>query len=295
MTTQPPIQIPEPAPLADHLERLVRPANPQRPLRRHVHLLVLEGAFSGVMVNLVTGVLLIKFALELNASPFELGLLAAIPFLCQFVQVPAIMLLGVLPYRKMVTLMGGVVYRLSLLGMAALPLLGDPVRALHWLLVVVLIREIGLGWGSGPWFGWVRELVPSRLIGRAYGERLKIYTLTGTVTALAGGILLDYMEVIRPSLVDYLFAGYFLFAGVAGIFSFALLMRLPEVKLPQISPWRLLEQIYEPLTDTNFRKMLIFLTALLFAVNIAVPFFPVYMLSSLHIKASYVTALWALG
>ncbi len=263
--------------------------------RRIVKFLVIDGIFAGTMMNIVTGVLLIKFALELGATAATIGLLAAIPFLAQFMQVPSVVLLSYFPYRKMMVLIGAVVYRLSLGWMVYIPFISDKEVAISALIAAVLMRELGLGWGAGPWYSWVSVLVPERIMGRAYGARLRTYTMAGTVAALLAGFLLDSQGVAGTDKVLPVFSLFFLTALMAGMVSLFVLVKLPERILEKQSAMSMLKQIRDPFFDLNFRRLLAVMLVLLFSVNIVVPFFPYYMFTSLEISTSYVIALWALN
>lgn len=269
------------------------------PSNRHerrliVERFVLDGIFSGVMVNIVTGVILIKFALVLNASPFMIGLLAAIPFFALFMQIPAVLLLGRVPYRKFVSLSGGFVYRIGVGAMVFIPFIEDKQMALNVLIGVVLVREMGLGWSTGPWYSWVNALVNERVMGRAYGSRLRVYTIVGTLVALAAGLIIDYAAEQGTDMVMLVFSLFFLGAFVSGVVSFFILLRLPERLLPHQPLSRMTQQLMLPFKDKNFLNLLIFMMVLLFAMNIAVPFFPYYMFESLGISATFVVFLWAI-
>lgn len=255
---------------------------------------VLEGFFSGVMVNLVTGVLLIKFALALHATPFQIGLLAAIPFFALFMQIPSVLLLARIPYRKRISLIGGAVYRIGLGTMIFIPFIEDKTLALQTLIIVVLLREMGLGWSTGPWYSWVNAFVNERVMGRAYGSRLRVYTVAGTLAALGAGLIIDYAAEADQGFVLPAFSIFFMLAFVMSLFSFFILLRLPERLLPHQPVKNMVQQMHLPFKDKNFRKLLFFMLALLFSVNIAVPFFPYYMFESLDISASFVVFLWAL-
>jgi len=47
-----------------------------------------DGYISQIMVNLTTGPVLVSFVLRFGASIFIIGLLGAIPTLCNFFQIP---------------------------------------------------------------------------------------------------------------------------------------------------------------------------------------------------------------
>jgi MFS family permease len=273
-------------------DAILTPPQPQKRVRQALNRLIIEGAFSGIMVNLASGVLLIKLALELGASPFYIGLLAAFPFVGQIMQLPAIFVVSRVRKRRLVMLWGSTVYRLSLGAMAFVPWIEDKTQALHMLVLCVLLRELGGGWGSGPWNGLVRDLIPERLLGRLFGNRLNLFTMLGTIAALVAAVVLDIAgkEWLLP-----LISGYLAVAFVMGLFSWWQLYKLPEAEIGMTATHGIVKQLIEPLQDTNFRRLIAFMLSLLFAVNLAVPFFPVYMLESLALPVGYVTAFWALG
>ena len=262
--------------------------------RRIVELLAYEGFYTGVMVHIVTGVLLVKFALELGAGPFIIGLLAAIPFLAQFMQIPAVLILALTQKKKTVVLAGAAIYRLALAVMVFIPLIHDKALAIKILILTVLVRELGLGWMAGAWYSWVSALVPERFANQARNNRLRLYTTGGTAAALAAGLALDGMDMLNDNWLLPLFSLVFFFAFAAGMGSFMTLTELPERLLPKQKPLDMVRDVTDPFKDINFRKLMVFMFALLFAVNLAVPFFPYYMLTSLKISASYIIALWAL-
>jgi hypothetical protein len=62
--------------------------------------LVKDAAWASMVGALYGGVILVGFALELGATPWHIGLLAAIPFLAQLAQLPAIALIERLRERR---------------------------------------------------------------------------------------------------------------------------------------------------------------------------------------------------
>ena len=266
-----------------------------REMRRMFSRFILECVFGGVMTNLVSGVFLIKLALEWGASPFHIGLLASLPFLGQLLQVPSVMLVGIFGTRKVFSCLGSLVHRLAIAGMAVVPWIGDPAKAMMWLIVLIAVREMGLGWAAGAWYGWMRDLVPPQLTGRLFGRRLNVFTLAGTLAALAGGLLLDRMEALNQGWVLPTLSAYFALAALCGVVSLWIWVTTPDAPLERASARSMLQQLWEPLTDANFRRINALLLALLFAVNIAVPFFPAFMLKTMGMPAGYVIGIWAFG
>jgi MFS family permease len=268
---------------------------PTRAVERAMYLTVMEAFFAGIMMNLVTGVLLVKVALELGASSFEIGILAAFPFITQLAQIPSIYLVGKVRKRKLVTLMGSVTYRLALFGLIFVPWLENKELSLMCLIGLVFMQNLGGGFSTGPWNGWMRDLIPQRLLGRVFGKRMNWYTLTGTIAAIIAAIVLDIMTGKDGAYTMPTISAFFTIAFIMSLISFSYLVRMKEAPirmLPEHSMW---QEFLAPLKDPNFRRLITFLLAILFAMNLAVPFFPVYMLDTLQLPVSYVTGLWALG
>src|SRR5262245_25931777 len=83
----------QPTPPADAAEP---PARRSRALR----LVLIDGLASEAMGTLTTGILLVGFALELGASNLAIGVLAAVPFFVQLIQLPAVALVERLRDRR---------------------------------------------------------------------------------------------------------------------------------------------------------------------------------------------------
>ena len=74
----------------------VTPADVERGKRA----LVKDAAWASMVGALYGGVILVGFALELGATPWHIGLLPALPFLAQLVQLPTILLIERLRERR---------------------------------------------------------------------------------------------------------------------------------------------------------------------------------------------------
>ena len=85
--------------------------------------LVRDAAWATTAGSLYGGVILVGFALELGASAFIIGLLAAIPFLAQLAQAAAIPLVERVRQRRKITLVSVTVARTLILGLALIPFL----------------------------------------------------------------------------------------------------------------------------------------------------------------------------
>src|SRR5688572_19546487 len=94
-------------------------------LARGKRAMVQDAAWATLVGALYGGVILVGFALELGATPFVIGLLAAIPLLAQLAQLPAIVAIERLRERRRIAVMVVWAARLIILSLALLPWLAD--------------------------------------------------------------------------------------------------------------------------------------------------------------------------
>jgi len=102
-----------------------------------------------------------------GASNFHIGLLAAIPFLAQFFQFPAVYLVERVRARRGIVIAFSGASRLFWLLIAAIPLLfAAYTGAGLYVVIVALILFAGLGAVSGTsWNSWMRDLIPEKILG----------------------------------------------------------------------------------------------------------------------------------
>jgi len=79
---------------------------------------------------------------------------------------------------------------------------------------------------------------------------------------------------------------------ITGLASARVVARMPEPMMPppagRLDLWQLLRQ---PLADVNFGRLLVFVASWQFAINLATPFFTVFMVRQLHFNISFVLLL----
>jgi MFS family permease len=114
------------------------------------------------------------------------------------------------------------------------------------------------------------------------------------VLSIGLALLLDYVKKYFPHAEKMTYALMFLAAGISGIIGAFILAGTPEPQssLTTVHFFKLLRQ---PLADRNFSRLLIFNSAWAFALNIATPFFTVYMIKAMGLPLSYVVALSVVG
>ncbi len=251
--------------------------------------LVMDAAWASTVGALSGGVVLVGFALELGASPFAIGLLAAIPLLAQAAQIPAIALVERLRQRRKITVIGATAARMLILAMALLPLIADPHDRLTALLCMQLaISALGATAGCAL-NSWLHQLLANREIGTLFARRLFWSTVLGAVGALAAGQLIDYSP-FGDRLLAYALS--FALAGVAGFIGVLHLARVPEPAMHGAVPTATIASMLRaPFRDAGFRSVIAFMASWNIASNIAAPFVTVYLLSQLGYGIGTVTIL----
>jgi MFS family permease len=257
---------------------------------RGLRLLVLEAAFSGGAAALTTGVILTAFALHLGASNVMVGVLASAPFLSQLLQLPAIMLVERLRTRKRIAVYTSVIGRLMLGVMAATAFFAG--AASLWVFLAAQFILCGLGAiGSCAWNAWLRDLAPESRLGQVFSRRTLWLTGISLVLGLTAAFALR-LTAERSSARDLIFAAMFAVGCVTGLISARVVTEMPEPAMPPAGgPIRLGALLRQPFGDRNFSRLLVFVGSWQFAVNLATPFFTVFIVRQLRFDVSFVMVL----
>ena len=257
---------------------------------RASRLLVADGVCATGMGALAGGPFLAAFALALGASNYEIGMLVTIALLSQLMQLPGLVLTSYFPKRRaIVTILAGA-SRLLWLFIILIPLLfvnRGITFLLQWFLVSALV-----GAAAGPaWNSLLRDIVPRDNFGRVFAQRMAMGTALALGLTLGGGWFVDRWKAASPDTALYAYSCLFAIGLGLGLVATFIVSRLPEPTMKKSAESSLLDLVVDPLKDGNFRKLLVFLAFWSFAVNMAGPFFVIYMLQRIGISLSLVTML----
>lgn len=242
------------------------------------------------MGALAGGPFLAAFALAIGASNYEIGMLATIALLSQLMQLPGLVLINYFPKRRaFVTVLAGA-SRLLWLFIILIPLLfvnRGMAFLLQWYLVSALV-----GAAAGPaWNSLLRDIVPKDSFGRVFAQRMTMGTALALGLTLGGGWFVDHWKAAWPDTALYAYSVLFAIGLGLGLIATFAVSRLPEPTMKIDSKVSLLDLVTDPIKDANFRRLLVFLAFWSFAVNMAGPFFVIYMLQRIGISFSLVTLL----
>ncbi len=264
-------------------------------------MLTWEGVVSMGFTSVTTGGFLAAFALALGANNFQIGMLGAIPFLAQPLQIPTILLVEKLRHRKATTVIAWLMSHLLWFPIALIPLLTRfrNFDAVPMLLVLMAMRGMLNAVTNCSWSSWIRDLVPQAILGRYFSRRLALATAVAIAFGLGAAFFIDWWRgnvTVQEPVLAYTYILIFgaLFLGLASpvFMSFMPEPLMPTPTRPQPSLW---QATITPLKDRNFKQLMSFLLYWNFASNLAIPFFTVYMLQRLGLPLTTVIALSVLS
>lgn len=253
-------------------------------IERGLQAVIQDGLAYQVMLVLTEGVFLVAFALQLGASNFYIGLLAAIAPLANLFQLPAVPLVERIRNRRLICVVSAGLSRLTWLLIALLPFMPDARIGLGLLLGAKLLNGIFGAIAGSSWLSWMHDLVPKDRLGAFFSRRMTLASAVGMAVSLALGFYLDFWKHRFPAWELYGYSIIFLLAVAAGLTGVAFQLRTPEPRMEPpagpVPPWW--HSLLKPLQDANFRRLIFFSGSWSFAANLAAPFLMVYMLRELQ-------------
>ncbi len=254
----------------------------RRITRAALRISTIEGAWAIVHFVPTSGFFFTWFALLLGANDLQLGILSAIPALCQVFQLAGAYLVEKTGHRKPIVRWFSVVSRTFWLPIALVPFVCDT-HAVQIFIGLYLLSSIAMNFAAAGWTAWMSALVPPAIRGRYFGERNRIGGLISILVLLAAGILMDRFRFMGWERVGYLTIQFV--AVAAGLVCFYLIGKQPDPgyaaeKLPPLGDYLL-----RPMRDRNFRNLILFSLYWTFAVGVASPFFNAHL--DKYMKWSY--------
>ncbi len=258
-------------------------------LRRGLRAFQGDGVCSQVRDSLLSGPLLVGYALLLGASNAGVGILSALGPATQVLQLPTVALIERWRARKAICWWAACFARVTWLGVLVLPWAFSPAARPPALFGLLLLAS-ALGTVSGAaWNPWIRDFLPEDTRNRAFARRMAIATGIGAALSLLAALAVDELGVRLDSPAG----GYVIVLGAgaaAALLGLVFLGRIPEPTMPPAThrPWA--DIVRAPLRHREFRALIMFLAIWTLAVNLSTPFFTVYLLRRLQLPMSAVIA-----
>lgn len=234
------------------------------------------------------------FALLLQATPFQVGLLSALPQLVgTWAQILSAKILAHVPRSRLLILTATRGQAASWLLLLLLPLSFPAIGP--WLLIVCELLYMAITQAGIPALSrLLTDLVPADQRGTYFARQARVMSVVSFCAIGGAGLTLHWAKVW-----DLPWAGFvviFLVAAAARATSAGLLARIDEAALPTTreSEFRLLAFLHRE-RSADFKQFLLFSGLMYFSVMIAGPFFVIYLLRDLHLSYLQYSAWLAAG
>lgn len=242
-----------------------------------------DGFCAFIMIGL-TQDYVTPYALALKANVKQIGLLSSLPNLCaSLVQLKSADITERLASRKRLILISVFLQAFVILPIILIPYIFK--NSQPAVLIFLAMLFIGLGAVSlGPWASLMSDYIPPNRRGQYFGWRNKRLGFVGIMCSLCAGLILQVYK-------NNILFGFWLIltlAMCARFVSWYFLTKMYEPKFRHdhtsyFSFWDFLKRARE----SNFAKFVFFVAGFNFCVNLAAPFFAVFMLRDLQF--SYLT------
>jgi MFS family permease len=225
---------------------------------------------------------------------FQIGLLAAMPFLVTVFQLPVSYLMGRNGRRKEFWFWGATAARMMwvpVIMIALVPASMIPSKTAI-VLILILFSHICISISHVAWLSLMSDLVPDALRGRFFGTRNMLCGAVGLVAMLVFGRALDFANAQGGGLAPLGFGVTFATAVLFGAISLYFLRRIadPHAAGGEVSP-SLGADMLSPVRESNFRRFLLYGFFWSFSVHFASPFLTLYFLTNLKFSYGFVAAL----
>jgi MFS family permease len=249
--------------------------------RKWLRIATVEGGFATVFITFTGGAFITGLALMLGANDFDIGLLAAIPFLSQVAQVVSAYMVDRTGQRKRIAVVASAVARQMWWLVLPALLLPESWR-LEMVLLVVVFSNLAIMIATPAWLSWMADLIPAKIRGRYFGFRSAVIAFVTVAATIVGGIVLDQFKLVGLEPVGFaiiIVAGC-LFALAAVL----LLNKLPDKPAQTIKTEVKWNHFLEPLSVKPFRYLLAVYFVWNFAIGISAAFFAAHMLTNLKMS-----------
>lgn len=246
-----------------------------------------DGLFSSASDN-ITVTYLGLYILALGATRTQIGLMSSLSSLAAaLILLPGALMVERFGHRKQITLFfGGGIGRLLILVLAVLPFLFGGPALIITAIALSILRDINSNVAFPAWVSVTGEIIPMEGRGRFFGSRNFIMGIAGMITIFLVGELIT--RVGSPNGYQIALGLAFLF-GIGSTFSFGRI-RDPRGTAPIPVPGAFkIKTVWNDIKGHPvFISLILTMVVWNFSLNIAGPFFNIYMVQNLKFSAALV-------
>ncbi|MCX8065876.1 MAG: MFS transporter [Candidatus Hydrogenedentes bacterium] len=264
-------------------------------INKNKTLFILDAGLAQTMTSLCTGAFLTAYALYLGGGYIAIGVLNAVLCFGVIIQIPSTIFVENYPEnRKHIAVIMLTISRILLILAGFLPLILQKNYRFESFFILylgfVLIGNIG-GCAFGAWF---RDAFSPMLLYNVITSRFTISTLMSAVVSLFAGFALEGIKIKYPNIIGHAYSYTFVIAGTFGIGSSIALNLINTYNSFQktlLITKRNFKLFSEPIKDTIFIKVLLFIALWNFIFNLINPFLPVFFLKRTNFSLLFVICL----
>ncbi len=247
-----------------------------------------DGVLAQLLETLTAGPILIALALMTGASNALIGYMVALPILSNLAQFPGAYLTEKIRKRKLVCTSISMLGRISFFFIAWIALFPKMSGASYLLAFLYTIRYFASSLAGSAWNSWMKDLIPSQTLGRFFSKRLTMMIAASLISSLLIAFALKFWNLSD----NIFYAILALMAFLLAIYSAYVYYRIDEPPMEEdLYEEHFLHKIKKVFYDHNFLLLMLFLGFWNFSINLAVPFFSVYILEQLHLSVSFILIL----
>lgn len=252
-------------------------------------MVIWDGLTAEVMTSFTGGAFLVAMALLLGANNVQIGVLASLPMFTNIFQLISIALVRKYNNRRAVAVYCSFLARIPLI-IIGVTVLFSSNSSVNFLIFFLFFYYF-FGSIAGPsWNSWMKDLVPEKLLGQYFSRRSRYTQILNIILSIILAVCLDFIKSRSITWELNAYGMFFIIGGVVGLIGGYLLAKAPEPRT-YLSNANIVALFKQPLHDDNFRNLLIFNSMWVFALNIATPFFIVFMMKSMGLSLSVIIIL----
>lgn len=248
------------------------------------------GVATSAMDSLAVGSTLTAYALLLGAGPVAIGILGAVPFIGNMIHLLSSYLIEKGISAKKIALWSSFLARPFYLIAAALCFFQGTSWAVPVLIISLLFSYLIGSVCGGVWMPWMKELIPSRMMGRFFSHRFKWMMIAKIICFIFAFILLKIATPYQNGEL-YSYAFLIFLAFLISIYGACTFFYVEDKKIPIKEDMPFVKKVAHTFQNKPFSKLLTALSVLNFATNFLTPFLTVFMLKNLNVPMSTIIAL----
>ena len=248
------------------------------------------GVATSAMDTLAVGSTLTAYALLLGASEVSIGILGAIPFIGNMMHLFASWLIEKGISAKKISIASSFLSRPFYLIAAMLCFFPNKSWTVPVLIISLLLSYMIGSFCGGAWMPWMKELVPSRLMGKFFSHRFK-WMMIAKISCFIYAFLLLKLTAPLPNGELYSYAFLIFCAFLISIYAAFTFIPVEDKKIPIKKEMSFILKIKHSFKNKPFVKLLTALSVLNFSINYITPFLTVFMLKNLNIPMSTILLL----